>query len=103
MAALVNGYDIVISSKHPAEKIRLPLDWTDFADGATITNSDWVNATPAVLLTLSGAQVDGLKTSVLVADGTTGQTAFIENHVTFSDGRIAVYTFEIIVATKVPA
>lgn len=102
MAALVNGSDITIEEKHPLERIRLVLDWTDFAEGATIVDSTWVDATSATSeLVISGAQVNDYKTSALVAEGVMG-TAYIENHVTFSDGRIAVRTFEIIVATKVP-
>lgn len=102
MAALVNGVPTVIEEKHPSEIVRLQLEWTDFAGGASISNSTWVDALPDAGLTLSGAQVDEFKTSTLVSDGIVGQTGYIENHVTFADGRIAVFTFCVVVATKVP-
>jgi len=102
MVALVNGKDITVEEKHPVEKIRLPLDWTDFADGATITNSEWIVANVESGVTLSGEQVDGLVTSVLVSDGIVGQNAFVENRVTYNDGRLAVYTFCLPICTKVP-
>lgn len=103
MAALVNGLPIVVEGKHPAEVIRLQLDWTEFAEGEAISTSAWVDARPASGLLLGSEQMNGFRTGVLVEGGIDGAEGYVENRVAFVDGRCAVITFQIIVSSRLPA
>lgn len=103
MSALVNGMPIVVEGKHPAEAVRLQLDWEDFAEGSPLALSAWVDAAPAAGLTVADDQQSGFRTGVLVSGGTDGATGYIENRVTFSDGRVAVVTFQLVISARVPS
>lgn len=101
--ALVQGSQAAYLEKHPLTVKRIPIDWTNFAETATITDSQWVDVSPvAAGVTLTNDLVTGYTTSVMVSSGTVGRTAYIENRVTFSDGRVEVITIIMPIASKVP-
>lgn len=101
--ATVRGAPVVYVEKHPSAAKRLVVDWTNFAASSVVSNAAWTDASPSPSgISLSGDAVAGKSSSVLVADGTDGKTAYLENIVTFSDGRVEVLTFCMQVTSKVP-
>ncbi len=96
------GIPIIVDGKHPAEAVRLQLDWTEFAEGSAIASSAWVDALPAAGLTLSDDQIAGFRTGALVSGGNDTATGYVENRVTFADGRIAVVTYQIVISDRLP-
>lgn len=103
MPALVNGMPVVVEGKHPAEAVRLQLDWTDFAGESSISLSEWVDALPAAGLAIADEQQAGYRTGALVSGGTDGAEGYVENRVAFADGRVAVMTFQIIISDRLPS
>lgn len=97
------GMPLIVDGKHPAEAVRLQLDWTEFAEGSVIASSAWVDALPAAGMAVSDDQVDGWRTGALVSGGTSGATGYVENVVTFADGRIAVVTYQITISNRLPS
>jgi len=96
------GIPIIVDGKHPAEAVRLQLDWTEFAEGSAIASSTWIDALPAAGLTVGDDQISGFRTGALVSGGNDATTGYIENLVTFADGRIAVATYQIVISDRLP-
>lgn len=93
---------VKVIDKHPWAIIQLAVDWTIYAadvGNPAITDAVW-EVTPTSALTLSMEQVSGYQSSILIAGGTDGTSAFVSNKVTFFNGIRDVFIFEVAVSDK---
>lgn len=89
-----------VLEKHPWAQKRVAVDWSPYlvSAGTTISSSVWLD-TKAVV-TLGGAAVNGAVSSVVASGGTAGDTAYVENRVTFADGTSDVVTIMMPIVIK---
>jgi hypothetical protein len=92
---------VIYERKNPWSVKRIPVNWAPFLDGATITESLWVVAS-GTGITTEAPQISGAQTYCSIGGGVEGQTAYIENRVTLSDGRRDVQTLIFEVTDEVP-
>lgn len=80
------------ATKDPNDRILRGFDWSSVtakysSPAPTIVSSVWAEV-PTNNLTLTTNAWDGVKTSVWIEGGTAGETYYIDNTVTFSNGLV---------------
>lgn len=84
---------IPVFEKSPTAEISIPLDWTKYLNGATISS---VAATvPSGLTTISGASANPTQTTIKLGGGTLYQTYRVKFQVTLSDGEKPVQSVDV--------
>lgn len=79
MATSANQFD-----KDPEARLDYMIDWSDWLDADTITESTW---TPATGITVDSDSNTTTTTTVWLSGGTLGATYKVVNHITTTAGR----------------
>jgi hypothetical protein len=72
--------------KHPADVLRITVDWAPWLEGSTITGSLW----QCVGLTLSSPAFTPTTTAVSISGGVAGGLYEVKNRITTSSGMVEV-------------
>lgn len=98
-------YPTIVWEKHPSEKPRYGIDWSQYVNewSVTVGDSQWLNVTPGGgNITFSQSSASTTQTDTILNGGADGATEYIENRVTFSDGTSRHFSVQVNITDKIP-